>query len=1379
MWLYSDYIKVDEDFIPVYTKDQDTKRPGAWKSFIPHQPMINILDKLIRALGRESDRDNWSIWVNGAYGTGKTYGAFVVKHLLEDPIEEVDEYFEKYKTYIGYLKDKFIALRSKGKYLVVYTSSSSHITSPFTFILGLQKNIEERLKEKELFLPYGETLVGSMLKKISGPDSTFNWEKAFYKYRTKFMDYSDPDEVINDLLKISVDMTEADLWLLQTVYEILQNEGISIVADSDTFISWLKEVFEVNKGKLSSILFIWDEFTDYFNNNISLTTLQEIAHATKEIPFYLFLITHRTLEEVKRYDEESRKKVAERFHNINFEMKPVTAYQLIGNAISPKTDKTIEWENKKESLWSKIARIRRLDVFPEIVKDSDLKNLMPIHPYAAYLLSFISQQFNSSERTLFKFLTDATKDYSFPWFIRNYPTERVFLYTADMLWNYFFTDTDEILIDNIRDIISHYQNHIGSLTAEKDKAVFKALLLLMSLERGIRSSDVIAPKTSVLRAIFMGTDIEHEIDTILERLYTLKIINVINHGSESYYTLPLLNVDFKKIEDIKKDMESRYPFNALSQENHIGGIILQKFVFSSISHMRQKLNIVSAESFKIKKELVIPKTEPYEVACVVIIGKDEAQLFEAQKVAADLSQKELPITEKCIFLIVDFPFSEKRYNEWLEHKAHARYYKEELKDTRNADAYEKRALDVVKNWLDIIVNHGKFNIFYKGENIRIEQFSLIEKKFINILDRIYPHRPERYFDTATLYTSTYGKKTVEYGLGSAKIQGPCKDIYTKLEGLGLWDDMNWYKKKPDYFMSHMMREIEDEFFSSGKIDLVSVWEKLEGPPYGLMPSPIACFIMGFLFKKYVEGYYWYDGFNSHKLNPNSMAELIEKVIKGRISHTVQINKVSEEEERLCEYLANIFQISMDYEGYLKDIRKAARERIKKTGYPLWVLKYSVSDERVKNAIDTLNDFICQIENDEIIYSDSNIKKVLNDVENHHLNLKDIFNHKINFDQGLINFIKENNNTLYSLISIMDIISEDVLERLQLLLNEDVWLWTESTVKSKLVEVYAEYKMLHSLNELMGINEKSLVNAIKYLKSGFISSKIPFAIFANIPENTASSILKEIDNLFSKNVSHGYKIELAEKIILNKDIIRNHVKEDVSALSSFIDHHIGKQLSLEEVAILLQRLPNEFSSENSLDSIKAKLKDIIGNMEVTKLFEEVKEKWFRISGFYSPKEWSKFNKIPIRLILKGDSAKLLNKLNRLQYLSESELRELLVFMEEKEEEIKKLLENSEVINEIFLKTFANKFSNLVRLINMEHLKNYIYNKAQVDVEEWPYYLADISKLVEEFVMEKYEKDILERLMDLINNTPEYKIKNLIKELINDPVIGDKLLCKLIQ
>ena len=45
--LYCDYIKVDPNFIPVFSKNSDRTYPNKWQSFYPHESFKQILKETV------------------------------------------------------------------------------------------------------------------------------------------------------------------------------------------------------------------------------------------------------------------------------------------------------------------------------------------------------------------------------------------------------------------------------------------------------------------------------------------------------------------------------------------------------------------------------------------------------------------------------------------------------------------------------------------------------------------------------------------------------------------------------------------------------------------------------------------------------------------------------------------------------------------------------------------------------------------------------------------------------------------------------------------------------------------------------------------------------------------------------------------------------------------------------------------------------------------------------------------------------------------------------------------------------------------------------------------------------------------------------------
>lgn len=249
-------------------------------------------------------------------------------------------------------------------------------------------------------------MLDKVITTLKDPNSAFNFAGAFNKYRSKFTDYDSPQGVIEDLEELDLD---EKLELLDTIVEVADLESFTWALSPEEVINWLEDVRKGNN--IYSIMFIWDEFTEYFKNNQNnITGLQEVAMADSRINFYFFLITHSAVGQLIR-DQQARKIIEARFKLTRIELEESTAFKLLGQAIRHEPDLINEWNKIVDELWGGVKRgcvdvIKGKDIS---IKDSDFRELLPLHPYAAYLLKIIAKDISSNQRTIFQFLSG---DYS-------------------------------------------------------------------------------------------------------------------------------------------------------------------------------------------------------------------------------------------------------------------------------------------------------------------------------------------------------------------------------------------------------------------------------------------------------------------------------------------------------------------------------------------------------------------------------------------------------------------------------------------------------------------------------------------------------------------------------------------------------------------------------------------------------------------------------------------------------------------------------------------------------------------------------------------------------------------------------------------------------
>lgn len=1371
MWVYSDYLYVKKDFIPVFSAEADREQPTTWKYFIPHKGMKEILYGLIKALERDKPSDKRSLWINGAYGTGKTFAAFVIKHLLEDDLNEIEDYFKKHPK-LEELWSRLKTLRQSGNYLVVYHSSSSHITSPLKLLVEMQQVIKQNLKEKGYVDAPGETLFENIWDKLTNPDSSFDWNKAFAKHQSKFMDFSAPEKVIEKLKSGNVDLTGR-------VARVLEEEGFQVNDNPQAVKSWLKGI--INQNKLKGIVFIWDEFTDFFVNNVPTTSLQELAQSTAEIPFYFFLVTHRSPESFKRIDEDTKKKILERFHNFKFEMGPVTAYQLIANAIEVKSDVASQWSDKKARLWDRISKVTRhlLDIGSEVTQE-DFKGLIPIHPYAAFLLASISKQFSSSQRTLFKFLKE-DEQFSFTQFLRYYPSNEWYWFTADSLWDYFFMDDNSELAERVRDVVSYCHSREDNIGEEEQKRLFKAIMLLIALWRQMPGERLVRPTRSILELMFAGTPVLEKIKNITRELSDKGFIHTVPMGADEEYTVPLATIDDRKIEEKRKEIESIYPFDKIiGTTEEIGKKLTKIFEGSGSVGRRQKINIVSARDFKNKRERVEPTLEPFEIGLVFVVAREEEELAAAEELAAKLSPK----ATRTAYIVIQSPFGRKRWADLVNHKAHYRYC-QEIRDVENAKFYQKRVESVVEEWL-ASVRQGRKKVHICGEEMEIIDQSGYEMFLLQTIKRFYPYGPEQISNKATLYAGTHaGKAAAEIGLGiKNNIMQPFTDLVNELKKQGFWESIDAFRKMPDHPLSRMKQEIDLFFANNENIYLCEIWDRLQEAPYGLMPSPIGVTLMGYLLRDYGQGYYYKDGpDNCFSLNHNKLAELIEGVIKKNKKgyEDFCICKMSAEDESFCQLVQEIFNLPPDKTSYPEEARKALRNYFTSLGYPIWALSYAI--DKNNQAYDTLNSVMDKLWEilktpDDVSnnFSSANIKETLAVLQRAREILKSLVK-KEKFAEGMKNFIEQKQPALLEIMGQLNLDLDYIMDSIKQMMSEEVWLWEQAKVETRLPEIYADFNLTDALNQLCGLSTRNVKDAIDNFYNQWLkkAGKLPLIVLAETEDEKAGHIINQLIELIHQGTKiYNQKLELAEDLKKYKQQIRQAIYDQRATLVRWSKKHHDFTMTYSEAGEILSGLP-DLVHQDKLVEIKNAIEYQIKNINKRKLIREVKNKWQEITQSDSPLAWSKENKIPIQWALEGqDYVFVYELLNRPEGKTEGELQKVLRILHENIESFKKL-NDGDAINKRFITIAAPAYKRLLRKEkDIQSLKDFLFREMKSEVYHWPNMPDKVNSLVKNWIDNHYQSHAYTEVLQTVEKMPEHQVKNLLKQLAADPLVGNLLL-----
>jgi hypothetical protein len=1383
MTLYKDYIEVNSDFIPVFNAEVDRKEPATWKFFIPHQSLKEVLNEIIKSIERASNANCKPIWMSGAYGTGKTFASFVVKHLLEDDIKSVEEYFNSYPI-IQPLYQHFRSIRESEKILVVYRSSSSNITTAERLLIEVQQSVKKALENGGCTYLGGRTAYESILRRLTDENSTFNFKAAFEKYRLDFGEYSSYEHVIADL------KNENDYKLVETVARVMEREGFAYFDGVEDIKDWLEDIIKGNN--LKAIVFIWDEFTDYFRQNRTVSTLQELAHVSSRMPFYLFLITHRAIEQFN-LDSDARRVLQDRFKMIKFQMSEVTAYQLMANAIKIKPQAKDEWDTKAVTLWDEVERCaRRLKEHSEGLKIEELINLIPLHPFSAYLLSIISKQFSSNQRTMFQFLKEDPSQQeqgiknNFNWFIQNHSFEGWHWLTADFLWDYFFKADNEDLPDEVRTLINYYNSHCNELTGD-ELSVFKCALLLIAINRQLGAEKLLKPLQSNLEMIFMGTPIYQNLKNILDELCEKDLLNSVHSSAnDREFVVPMMSYDKNKLDKIQRQIESQYTFEKCVESRGVIGERFQNvYKLSGALDIRFVTKTAPLQNLKIRINRFQDELEPYSIGVLFVIVKSDADLVKVDQAIKEIKSE----GSRVILVNVNQPFGEREWKNWLDAKTKEAYARE-MNDGSNARYYKDNAERFIDNWIKK-VEVTTMTACFRGEYYQFTELSGLREYLEKISAQVYPYGPETVCKIDNLYKPFgYSKDAVLMGMGVKNYRRPYSNIVESLQNKGFWHDSNTFALYPTHPVSMMKQKVKELIETSNSVYVLDIWNELMQAPFGFAPSPVAAFLFGFLMKEYAEngGYYKDDGSNAVPLSHEGLADVIESVMKGMRNHeNYSIAKMKPEHEFFCNTLQDAFKFTKEQASCPRDIKKNIRRFLTEKKYPLWSLKYYLPDQKIADVditsklnevINLICDFIsAEGETDELQIAEK-VAEILSAWNSVKALLPQIIDVE-NFKKGMNHYIDNTAPNVLILAEKSGIDFNQIIDEIRNRMTEDAhWLWKEDNLQDVLESIENEYRLLNSMNEFIGYTSTSIKDALRRIKEIFENVKLPWVVIRDYAGNVKDTLELLIGFVYLDSSNINMR-DLALRLDEHRDGIGNVLNNLEEIFGKYLQSISDVNVSSEQISEIYNKLPKS-AINNDIERFKQVVKNLLNNLRVNHLMQRLKKLWQEISGTPSPREWSRKSGVPI-LWLPGITPSVFlntfNVINNGQTQDHLQIENAIAILEQKKEHFV-ILHDAEKINEAFINKAAGDYAYLVRNnINADSIRSEIIKHFGEEIYDWWLKQDDISKHVQNYLAETYRQETYKEVLQKIDELSAQEAKEYLKELIRkEPLVGIKILKK---
>ena len=1248
---YSNYLEVNPLFESVVDIDADQRNPNLWQEYIVGSDMEKMVEYLCQSLGNEAPDLRRSFWMHGSYGTGKSYAAIFVKHLLEEKPEVVDDYLANQKMLSNY-RTRFMKCRKNGDYLVVWKTGCTGIRSGDMMLLEAEKAVREALVKKykdKADLGSG-SLLNAVITKLN--DNMINWENVLDS-TTLGDDYSSVDELRNKV-------NQGDLKALQRTAAVIRQRGWGLVDNLETFKAWISEVIDANGLSKSGIFFIWDEFTEYVNHSDDHTVMQQISEFCKVKPFFMLYVVHRSSEMVDSMGKERYQMITNRFHTAEFHISADASYDLIAGSFRARPGMDEHWKEERKAVVNQIKKyLPDMSGLDDKISEK-IDYLCPMHPMTIKLLSRVAENFAAAQRTLFRFMKDQSlSDQGFIGYINKYgPTDQACWLTPEWLWDYFFTRESDYSDKDTKaaEFIRHFEESRHLVESDESTfRVFKVAMLLLAVMSstkgvygGVRSQGGISATVECLESCLAGTMTSKMIKDKLDILEDDKILNRDEHGGATRLQLPFKSMKGDEFTARFAANDKKYTRYTMFSKDGVLSSVFEKRAIDENDAVckRIKVAVCCAESLSIKNRLEEINKElnkaPYKLGLLLVTVKDDAQSLSIQ---GELAKRAQDNDERLCIALVKMPFTDEKRKEWL-----TRLTKYELAleagQTASANSFNVERQQIVEAWVSQAVSGSKitawsgnrvFNNLYGMANLR-------KTITTQIFQDLFPYAPETIVVTSTAYKGCSDPAPLA-GIQRKTTTSQLKSVLSGMQGAGIFDygtidDLAQADgSKGAKSVAALADLVRKKMKSGQRVVLNDLWEELKNKPFGYYDT-IACgIILGFVFSYYKDSAYsWTDNAQStHVLGESTLKTMVYTMCKGKMS-TDYLSAGSVTFQSFRDYAKAIFNLSDVQVANETECWRNIREAITMSGAPLWSLKY-MEDGAYINAnykevslkvVDALQNFVMQEGDRESIMS--SVLTLMNGRGKVRVILQKAFHDKSVLSAAFRKFLFISSPDLESIAIKLSIQPEPLNDKLHQVMQAAIYTWTEDQVKSKLEGVVQEYRYLDTLNSVIGKNCHSIEEARKELRNIFNFFRISMDAIEklNLHWFEALQILCNVSKDGIAQKSADEQISDINNLRMNGSYAMSALRDGKHVLGLILESK-SIECTQEELDAVYSGL-KEMSYNSTIGQFESALKHQTDKIQQARNRIILLNKWISLTGKETVKSWCVDHKAPILWIV---------------------------------------------------------------------------------------------------------------------------------------------------
>jgi len=1399
---YSKYIELSAGWESVVDLELEDRNPNLWRDYIVHDDMKNAIEAICQTLSLEDKDKRRSFWIHGAYGTGKSYAAIVLKHLFEDKVQNIESFMSN-PLLLEY-KKQFIKEREKGNFLVVWNYGTVGIKSGTHLLMEMEYKIKEKLREKFGDKAYtGHNSIITAAKDVI-QDKSINWDHLFTDIRYGLSDDNKNFKVFQQKV------LDGDYDAISLVKRICDENKFAMFAGIvERFEEWIKDIIEGNGLQNTGIVFIWDEFTGFLRDCGDDNVLQRLSEFCKQpkAPFFMCLIVHRDPTWVKDIGDETYERILHRYHALKFHITESAAYDLIGGSIIARSGMDSQWKEVKKGLVKSIEKY--ITEFANLRQSGNIYNhfekLCPIHPMTIEMLAIVAENFSASQRTLFRFMKDSaktSKGIGFIHYIDNNEPDKWQWLTIDYLWDYFFSiDIDDKDSDfnsftpEALKTMQHFQNNAEHISDEYMMHVFKAIMLLCAVMSGSSVSNLyskqrqtsgkISATRNTLYKCFRGQLEQDTIDKYLTTFLEIGLISIAEqHNGDARIELPYIgstDTFNARLEATQK----KYTRYELFKNNGYFSKALENVMWDSTRATFKRIYIAtcSSETNSIKARVGEVEEQiqkyPYKIGIIIVIVTEASEYASFQtkirQLATDNESKRLVVAmlrEACTPHII--------YN-WCVAFTRKELCAEEG-ITGSANRYEEEAQNCINKWVNTAINSQIYacygDIPFTSVYGKSDLMKCVEK---DILYSVFPLAPERLVTSNTAF-KTCTDNVIVSGLSKQVKNTQINNIVEALRKIDAWEidqleGLCSLSGENASIISELASCFQQEFQQGAKIYLSELWKKLQNPPFGYYNSmTVGCFI-GLVLREYIKGpFNWFDGTNTHPPETDNLARMICIMMDGKATghYMASGTKIW---RQFKPYIESIFNLSPTESVNDNEARKYIKVKIIETGVPFWVMKYVPADQFGGNDQSKIAHKIIDLLCSFIDASAENMENVMADVltqfsgnGNLRKAMATIFADKKIMFSAFKHYLVLNVPEIESISEHLELTDKDIFNTLSRYMQDSIPTWKEEKVLEKLKETVQEMEVLATLKKELGINDKSYISIQNTLKNVFEHMKVPGSVIETLPFSwiSALKLLREISKTSWAELKN--KESIVKTLTSNAKTAWEFLAHPKLLLEIVLKKHNVNEKELDD--IYQHIVPMNYDTTKS--SFDQKLNDLLDKVQYNRDVMQVNERWFSISGKKTIKEWCASNNIPVAWLFKSEqdlvAIRTIKSLQDGQAVVRDALSNALIFLNK---DLAILKDHAQIKDRFFAYIGENyrPYFEKDEQILFNRLKT--DTSISYDVYTWENKIGAIKRNIDTYL----QKNIQEEAMNRVKTMPSEDLRNVVLQLLeNNPSLCNNFLKK---